>query len=244
MSKQLHFKAHRALAAVMASVSGASAIAQTPEAQVISVTQEVFAKVSRPQVCWQTILTAHQKAVRERAQTPWLVRNWQPLVGAAMGGAIGFKFTGNFGASSEKWKWPTVAAGATAGAVAGPGFTGGAYGLGSLAYSIWPTSLPLTIAFSLVGGALGKIGWDIVFPKNPALEKPQAAQYLAEQNFYLETTCSKPERITYEPQPYLVKYRHNGKVHSARVKYYPGSRLPLQANGRPLYEIQQSMGAK
>lgn len=219
------------------SVYGTTSIAQTTTAQVISVTQEVFAKASREPVCWQTILTAHQKAVREQANTPWLVRNWQPLLGAAMGGAIGFKFTRNFGESSEKWKWPTVAGGAVAGAVAGPGFTGGAYGLGTLAYSIWPTSLPLTVAFSLVGGVVGKVVWDMVFPKNPALKKPKPGEYLADQVFYLETTCSKPERITYESAPYLVKYRHNGQTYSARVKYYPGARLPLQANGRPLYEI-------
>lgn len=225
--------------ATLLSLIGTQALAQPATAQVISVTQEVFATSSRPQVCWQTILTAHQKAVREQANTPWLVRNWQPLLGAAMGGAIGFKFTGNFGSSSEKWKWPTVAGGAVAGAVAGPGFTGGAYGLGTLAYSIWPTSLPLTVAFSLVGGVIGKVVWDMVFPKNPALKKPQPGENLADQPFYLETTCSKPERITYEAAAYLVKYRLDGKIHSARVKYYPGSRLPLQANGRPLYEVQK-----
>jgi len=222
---------------------GATVTAAPLTAQVISVTQEVFATVSRPEVCWQTILTAHQKAVREQTNTPWLVRNWQPILGAAMGGAIGFQFTGNFGASSEKWKWPTVAGGAVAGAVAGPGFTGGAYGLGTLAYSIWPTSLPLTIAFSLVGGVLGKVVWDMVFPKNPALKKPQPGENLANQQFYLETTCSKPEQVNYEQAPYLVKYRHDGKTHTARVKYYPGSRLPLQTNGRPLYEVPASNAA-
>ena len=242
MRKPLHLFGHHWVAVLLVGASVTESMASTPTGQVISVTQEVFARETRPQVCWQTILTAHQKAQRERASTPWLIRNWQPLLGTAMGGAIGFKFTGNFGPSSEKWKWPTVAGGAVAGAVAGPGFTGGAYGLGTLAYSIWPTSLPLTIAFSVMGGALGKVLWDIVFPKNPALAKPQPGQYLAQQNFYLETTCSKPERVTYESAPYLVKYRHNGKVYSARVKYYPGSRLPLQANGRPLYEVLPSTG--
>lgn len=239
MLKRLCSSSSPLLMATILNLIGTEALAQPPTAQVISVTQEVFATSSRPQVCWQTILTPHQKAVRERANTPWLVRHWQPLLGAAMGGAIGFKFTANFGPSSEKWKWPTVAGGAVAGAVVGPGFTGGAYGLGTLAYSIWPTSLPLTVAFSLVGGVVGKVVWDMVFPKNPALKKPQPGEYLADQTFYLETACSKPERITYDAAPYLVKYRFNGKVHSARVKYYPGSRLPLQANGRPLYEVQK-----
>jgi len=211
--------------------------AQVVTARVLSVTQETLASVTRPQVCWQTILTAHEKTVREEQRTPWLIKHWQPLLGAAMGGAIGFQFTGNYGPTSQKWKWPTVAGGAVVGAVAGPGATAGAYGLGTLAHSIWPTSLAMTAGLTLVGGILGKVIWDIVFPPNINLQTPQPGQFLANQTFYLETTCTKPERIQYRQEPYLITYLHQGKKQTARVKYYPGARIELTAAGRPVFEV-------
>jgi uncharacterized protein YcfJ len=213
------------------------ASAQIVRAPVLSVTQETFATVTRPQVCWQSIITAHEKAVRQEQNTPWLLKNWQPLLGAAMGGAIGFQFTGNYGPTSQKWKWPTVAGGAVVGAVAGPGATAGAYGLGTLAHSLWPTSLAMTAGFTLVGGIVGKIVWEMIFPPNKNLQKPEQGQFLANQTFYLETTCTKPERVEYRQAPYLITYMHEGKKQTARVKYYPGARVELSSTGRPVYEV-------
>jgi uncharacterized protein YcfJ len=211
--------------------------AQTITAPVLSVTQETFATAAQTEVCWQRILTAHERAVRQAQDTPWLVRNWQPVLGAAMGGAIGFQFTANYGPSSQKWKWPTVAGGALVGAVAGPGATAGAYGLGTLAHSIWPTSLALTGGFSLAGAILGKVVWDIIFAPDKNLQTPQPGQFLSSQTFYLETTCTKPEQVTYQQAPYLVTYTYQGKKQTARVKYYPGARIELTAAGRPRYEV-------
>lgn len=213
------------------------AVAQPIMGQVLSVTQETIASVTRAQVCWQSILTAHQKALREEASTPWLVRNWQPLLGAGLGGAIGYKFTANYGVASQKWVWPTVAGGALVGAVAGPGPTAGSYGLGVLAHSIWPTSLPLTIGFSVAGAILGKIVWDLIFPANADLQAPQPGEFMPNQTFYLETNCTKPERVQYKQMPYLVTYRHQSKTYNARVKYYPGARIELTATGRPVMEV-------
>lgn len=213
------------------------ASAQIVSAPVLSVTQETFATVARPQVCWQTIVTAHEKAVREEQSTPWIVKYWQPILGAALGGAIGYQFTRNYGSSSQKWKWPTVAGGAIVGAVAGPGATAGSYGLGTLAYAIWPASLPLTVGFSLGGAILGKILWDMVFPPNKNLQAPQQGEFMANQTFYLETACTKPERVEYRQAPYLITYMHQGKKQTARVKYYPGRRVELTAAGRPVYEV-------
>lgn len=216
---------------------GSDVVAQVVTAPVLSVTQETFAEVSRPEVCWQTIITAHQKALSEQKNTPWLVRNWQPLLGAVMGGAIGLKFTGNFGETSQQWKWPTVAGGALVGATAGPGATAGAYGMGVLAYSIWPASIPMTVGFTLVGGVIGKMVWDVIFPPNKDLQTPEPGQFLTNQNFYLETTCTKPERIEYRQAPYLITYSHQGKKQTARVKYYPGPRVELTTAGRPVHEV-------
>jgi uncharacterized protein YcfJ len=211
--------------------------AQVITARVLSVTQETFATVTRPEICWQKIVTAHEKALNEEQKTPWLVKYWQPLLGAAMGGAIGYQFTLNYGPSSQQWKWPTVAGGAVVGAVAGPGATAGSYGLGTLAHIIWPTSLPLTVGFSLGGAVLGKILWDIVFPPNKNLQAPVPGQFMPNQDFFLETTCTKPERIEYRQAPYLITYMHQGKKQTSRVKYYPGSRVELTAAGRPVYEV-------
>lgn len=211
--------------------------AQTLTGEVLSVTQETFASVSREQVCWQTILTAQQKAEREQASTPWLLRQWQPLLGAGLGGAVGFRFTRHYGPKSQVWKWPTVAGGAVVGAVAGPGATAGAYGLGTLAHSIWPASLPLTAGLSIAGAILGKVLWEMLFPPNQNLQTPQPGQFMAQQTFYLETTCTKPERVEYRQAPYWVTYQYQGKTQSARVKYYPGSRIALTAAGRPVMEV-------
>ncbi len=241
---QIHSKLlHQCLQSILlAGILLVSPIAscQIATAPVLSVTQETFATVARPQVCWQTIITAHEKAVRQEQNTPWLIRNWQPLLGAAMGGAIGYQFTGNYGPASQKWVWPTVAGGAVVGAVAGPGPTAGAYGLGLLAHSIWPTSLPLTIGFSMGGAIIGKILWDLVFPPNKALQAPQPGQFMPNQTFYVETACNKPERIEYKQSAYLITYMHQGKKQTARVKYYPGRRVELAANGRPVYEVADS----
>ena len=233
-------KIKAATVVIASALTTSGSYAQIVTAPVLSVTQETFATTTQTEVCWQKILTAHEQAVRQAQATPWLVRNWQPVLGAAMGGAIGFQFTGNYGPSSQKWKWPTVAGGALVGAVAGPGATAGAYGLGTLAHSLWPTSLALTGGFSLAGAILGKIVWEMIFPPNKNLQAPQPGQFLSSQTFYLETTCTKPQRIAYQQAPYLVTYLHQGKKHTARVKYYPGARLELNAAGRPVYEVTNS----
>lgn len=226
--------------ASLAMLLGTHALAQAVTAPVLSVTQETFAEVTRPEVCWQSIITAQEKALSEQKNTPWLIKNWQPLLGAVMGGAIGLKFTGNYGESSQKWKLPTVAGGAVVGAVAGPGATAGGYGMGVLANSLWPASLPMTAGFTLVGGILGKLVWELIFPPNKDLQTPEPGQFLTNQIFYLETTCTKPERIQYRQAAYLITYTHQGKKQTARVKYYPGARVELTAAGRPVYEVSQA----
>jgi hypothetical protein len=212
------------------------ATAQTSTGKVLTITQETFMEKTKPQVCWKTILTAEQKATREEQNTPWLKRYWQPLLGAAMGAPIAYTLTANYGIDSQKWIWPTVAGGAVAGAVAGPGFTAGAYGLGVLAYAIWPASLPLTVGFSLAGGILGDMLWKMIFPsKKP--EKVTPGEYMANQEFFIETTCTLETKITYSQSGYLIKYLYKGKPEFARVKYYPGKQIALTSTGRPVDEI-------
>jgi len=222
---------------VLTFLFSSSALAKTPTGKVLTITQETFTEKTKPQVCWKTILTAEQKATREKQNTPWLKRYWQPLLGAAMGAPIAYTLTANYGASSQKWIWPTVAGGAVAGAVAGPGFTAGGYGLGVLAYALWPASLPLTVGFSLAGGILGDILWKMVFPPKKTPEKVEPGEYMTNQEFFIETTCTLQPKITYTQPAYLVKYLYKGKTELARVKYYPGRQVALTSTGRPIDEI-------
>jgi len=218
------------------------AYAQAPVGRVVSVTQEMLTHQSRPQVCWQTIVTARDKAIREQQNTPWLTKYWQPILGAALGAPIAYSLTSHYGASSQKWIWPTVAGGAIVGAAAGPGATAGGYGLASLAYAIWPTSLALTIGFGLAGSILGDLVWKMIFPPDPKIpEAPKPGKYLAEQVFFLETSCTQETKTTRTASGYLVKYIHEGKTQSARVKYYPGRQVPLASDGRPLDELPPSI---
>jgi uncharacterized protein YcfJ len=222
---------------VMAFFLSQHTFAQPTTGKVLTITQETFTEKTKPQVCWEKIITGEQKAAREEQNTPWLKRYWQPLLGAAMGAPIAYTFTANYGVNSQKWVWPTVAGGAVAGAVAGPGFTAGAYGLGVLAYSIWPASLPLTIGFSLAGGILGDKLWKMIFPSNKP-EKVNPGQYMANQEFFIETTCTLETKITYSQSGYLIKYLYKGKPELARVKYYPGQQVALTTAGRPVDELQ------
>ena len=227
------------LAVVFAAIGLAlpSARAQATVGRVLSITQETVATRLTEQVCWQKILTERQKAIEEEKSTPWLTRYWQPILGATIGAPIAYSFTDNYGPDSQKWIWPTVAGGAVVGAVAGPGATAGSYGLGSLAYAIWPASLPLTIAFSMAGGVLGDLLWKMVFPPNKKPTEVKPGQYMPDQTFFLVTTCTKAPKVTRSSSGYLVKYLYQGKTASARVKYYPGRQIPLGANGRPIDEI-------
>lgn len=213
------------------------ALAQNPSGRVLTVTQETFTHKTKPQVCWKTILTEEQKATREKQSTPWLTRYWQPLLGAAMGAPIAYSLTGNYGIDSQKWIWPTVAGGAAAGAIAGPGFTAGSYGLGTLAYAIWPASLPLTVGLSLVGGILGDVLWKMIFPPKKVPEKVTPGEYMTNQVFFIETTCTRQPKITYSESGYLVKYLYKGQTETARVKYYPGQQILLTLSGRPIDEL-------
>lgn len=217
------------------------AYSQAPVGRVVSVTQEIFTQQSRPKVCWQTIVTARDKALREQKNTPWLTKYWQPILGAAMGAPIAYSLTTHYGADSQKWIWPTVAGGAIVGAAAGPGATAGGYGLASLAYAIWPTSLALTIGFGLAGSILGDLVWKMIFPPDPKIpEAPKPGKYLAEQVFFLETACTIETKTTRTASGYLVKYIHQGKTQTARVKYFPGREIILASDGKPLGELPLS----
>jgi len=205
---------------------------------VLSVTQELIEHAETSEVCWRTIVSDRERARRQYESKPWIVKYWQPILGGVLGGAVGYQFTRNYGEKSQKWFYPTILSGVAVGAVAGPGMVAGSYAGGMLAQHFWPTKLPVTIALSLMGGILGDELMKMLFPDDPLLDELQPGQYIADQQFYLETRCLPTTRVTYTEKPYRATYRYQGETHSALFKYYPGDRIELDANGRPVKEMR------
>lgn len=208
---------------------------------VLSVTQEVIEHRETVEQCWRVIVSDRERAQQQYASQPWVVKHWQPLLGGLLGGAVGYQFTQNYGDKSQKWFYPTILGGIAVGAAAGPGMVAGAYAGGTLAQHFWPTKLPVTIALSLLGGILGDGLMKLLFPDDPPKEllaEPQPGQYIAEQNFYVETRCVPTQRVSYTEKPYRATYRYQGETRSALFKYDPGRRIVLDAQGRPVNALR------
>lgn len=209
---------------------------------VLTVTQELIEHTETSETCWQTIVSDRERAKRQYESRPWVVKHWKPLLGGVLGGAVGYQFTLNYGEKSQKWFYPTILTGVAVGAVAGPGMVAGAYAGGTLAQHFWPTKLPVTIALSLVGGIIGDGLMKLLFPEDPLLAPLQPGQYIADQQFYVETSCVPATRVTYTEKPYRATYRYLGEERSALFKYYPGDRIELDGTGRPVNEISRRQG--
>lgn len=209
---------------------------------VLTVTQELIEHTETSEACWQTIVTDRERARRQYESQPWIVKHWQPLLGGVLGGAVGYQFTRNYGEKSQKWFYPTILSGVAVGAAAGPGMVAGAYAGGMLAQHFWPAKLPVTIALSLMGGIMGDGLMKMLFPDDPPKEllpEPRPGQYIADQQFYVETSCVPTTRVTYTEKPYRATYRYKGEARSALFKYYPGDRIELDASGRPVNEMRE-----
>lgn len=211
--------------------------AQNLSVPVLSVTYETTAIPDDTPVCSQTIVSDRELAKRQEAAKPWLIKYWQPILGGVLGTAIGYKMGKYYGSTNNKWKVPTMVGGLALGALLGPGFALGAYGLGAVSEHYWPTKLPLEIALSLVGGMIGKVIWKTLMPPDPPKEMladPAPGEYLPEQRFFLETTCFPALRFAYEQQPYQVTYQFNGEPRTALLTYDPGTQIRIKEDGSPI----------
>ena len=95
----------------------------------------------------------------------------------------------------------------------------------------------------LTGGAAFFVTQMLV-PANPMLSPPKPGSYIASQKFYVESVC-EPAPLVYKALSYYrVSYRFNGKTQTALVKYDPGARLAINAQGRPLNEIVPAANTK
>jgi hypothetical protein len=142
-----------------------------------------------------------------------------------------------YGSTNNKWKTPTLIGGLALGALLGPGFALGSYGLGALSEHYWPTKLPLEVTLSLVGGILGDAAWKMLFPKNPPsslLDKPEPGEFLTEQQFYLETTCLQATNYKHQENWYTVNYIYNGEVRTSNFTYEPQDSIEVDNSGNPL----------
>lgn len=224
------------------SAYGARQIGSDGKVPVLAVTHETIAKTRKEDVCWDTIVSDRERARQQYENQSWAVKYWKPILGGVLGGLVGFQFTRNYTDHSKKWIYPTVAGGIGVGAVAGPGMVAGAYGLGTLAYTYWPGKLPLVAAVSLIGGILGDGLFNWLFPDDPSkdlMAPTQPGQFLAEQRFYVQTTCVPRVRVEYTESPFFrVTYEYQGERRSALFHHYPGDKIALDAVGRPLKEFK------
>jgi len=102
----------------------------------------------------------------------------------------------------------------------------------------------LTVPTIMLTGGIAFFITQMLVPANPMLSPPKPGSYIASQKFYIEPLC-EPEPVKYKAlSHYRVTYRFNGKIQSALLRYDPGARLTLTAQGRPVHEIAPTAAAK
>lgn len=184
--------------------------AQTLQARVISISSDTFNQTdAQTQRCLPSLISAHEKALRDNPSPSWMLRYAPIAVGAVLGGVVGLKVADRFGLGLQprkfqKWERP------------------GAGALGAVA-----------------GGLLGWWVTEQLFPVDPAAqETPQVGVPMSDQVFLTETTCTvSPTLMPVASPHYLVTYQHDGRTHTAQVKNYPGASIALTTEGRPVDEV-------
>lgn len=124
---------------------------------------------------------------------------------------------------------------------------GGAGLIGGIPLSAHVASIAsgaLVVPTIMLTGGVAFFVTQMLMPANPMLSPPKPGSYIASQKFYVESVC-EPEPLRYQALSYYrVSYRFNGKTQTALVKYDPGARLAINAQGRPLNEIVAAKAAK
>lgn len=124
---------------------------------------------------------------------------------------------------------------------------GGAGQVGGVALSTHVASIAsgaLVVPTILLTGGVAFIVTQLLVPANPMLSPPKPGSYIASQKFYVEPVC-QPEPLKYQALAhYRVSYRFNGKTQTALLKYDPGARIAINAQGRPLNEIIPAAATK
>jgi uncharacterized protein YcfJ len=202
---------------------------------VLSIYQTTDIDRSINQHCWEMLESQRDASIRTENARPWLMRNMMPLVGAAMGGAVGALVLKSYfsAAAAKTWMLPVVAVGAAGGYTVGPAGVMGAVAGGGIADKLGKHQPPITIAATMAGALAGKKLWDMVFPPAVApLSETGPEVDIPVEVFVRTKVCSNQTQSAYRNSKYRVSYRFNGEEYSVDLPYDPGEALLLDATGQ------------
>ena len=186
------------------------ASAQGEQALVVSVTSEALAMPQSAERCEPELLPLHAKAKRDPSSAPSMLRYAPVVAGVALGGFVGLKVADHY-----------------------------KLGMNPLKPKKWPRPVAGLVG-AAAGGLLGWWATEQLFPLDEAQKAPQPEPGvpLPDQVFLTETVCATATWLVHQPTAlYWVTYRHNGQLHTARVPHYPGARIGLTPEGRPVDEV-------
>jgi hypothetical protein len=214
-----------------------SAASQELTAPIHSISYELLGTPSERSICSERLLSDRQKASEDEAaansKKSWVRKNWQPILGATLGTAIGFSLTKNYSPGS-RWIIPSALAGTALGYLLGPGAMIGGYLGGVLGFNNWPSKIPVASGVTLAGTVLGSLAWDWIFAKSPLLIPPEQGEYLASQEFIIESQCTNQNAIEHSSSAYRVEYEFQGNMYTALLEYFPGNSIRIDQSGNAL----------
>lgn len=177
--------------------------------QVIHVSSEVQSLDDPTQHCTPSLIALHDKARQEGASPSFLWRYAPVVAGVALGAVVGLKVADHYKLGLKDPLKPKK----------------------------WPRPLA-GVAGAAAGGLLGLWVTEQFFAEDPASQAPEPGVPMAAQSFLTEWTCApSPRPMDQPPTHYAVTYRYDNRVLTARVRHYPGPRMALTPQGRPVDEI-------
>ena len=249
-----------ALAAILALAMAdpaAARDARNAAAEHVAPVEYVYASVSNTSTvgtqCWQTLIPQRSLLQEQHDAKPFLLRNWQPLLGAALGsiGGVWLLHKMVSAAAFKLWALPVMAGSGLAGYETGPGGPLGALAGGSLTYSMgldvgaWLGKGDKTKNLhlgrynwqpTLIGGLVGLVGgmalWNMIFPPDvPAAPADDPNGVIEAESFAQKTVCGPVRKSTPSASGYRVGYRLDGEIHEVSLPYDPGEAVRLDAQG-------------
>lgn len=210
--RPVHHLLSSALAGALLGIALAPGLAsaQGTQALVIHVSSEALALPQSAERCEPELLPLHEKAKRDPDSAPSMLRYAPVVAGVVLGGFVGLKV-------ADKYK----------------------LGLDPLKPKKWPRPVAGLVG-AAAGGLLGLWVTEQFFPLDEAQKAPQPEPGvpMPDQVFLTETVCAPATWLVHQPTAhYWVTYRHGGQLHTARVPHYPGARIALTPEGRPVDEV-------
>ena len=235
----------RKLLAMLCLLSAQAAVAQNTPApeeaaspNIIVPVLYAYSTLSNPQTtvtsCWEILMPERQILIRQENARPWLLKNWVPLIGAAMGGVTAGLLLKRHVAAivAKKWAVPVILGGAAGGFALGPGGVTGAVIGGAIGEKLGKRKLPITIAGMAGGAAAGKAIWDKLFPPSvPPASGGGPDDDIAVEVFLRDQICASQPQVSYTHSIYRVGYLFNDEELVTELPYDPGEALFMSAEG-------------